>query len=142
MGLDLASLHPVELIVWIPVYKKDLSLPELLSLFQATIILSGSGSVLAGKEHRSRFLKRLSNGLVNASVSTYPDSVFSSVLRYCNLLLSPRFYAEFGSSHLLVTQLDAWICSSDLRPFLRYDYVTPTFYPHPLESSLLIRRDA
>lgn len=128
--------QPVKVVVWIPVYKQELSLPELLSLYQTAMMLKQVGSLLAGKFQHIEFLTRLSNDLPNASVKAYPDSTFSSVSSYCNLLLSPRFYAEFGSAHLLIVQLDAWICGSDFQSFLSYDYVAPPFFPYPLEPTL------
>jgi hypothetical protein len=125
-----------QVVVWIPIYKEQLSLPELLSLHQTTTLLASTGSILAGKRRHREFLRRLSRAFLNSSVKTYPNPVFSIVSSYCNLLLSPKFYSDFGRAHVLLAQPDVWICSADLHKYLAYDYIAPPFYPYPHDGLL------
>jgi len=123
--------------VWIPVYKSKLRAEELLSLWQVVKKLSSDyRCVLAGKMRDYAFLQRLKSALGDVEIFTLPNAVFQSVSSYCDLLLSPRFYNLFDTSHVLVAQLDSWICGSISHEFLRYDYIAPRFYPFPHKDSL------
>ena len=123
-------------LIWIPVYKSKLLLPELLALWQITQTLEKHTCILAGKRKDAQFLAKLANQLGNIETKLYPNRVFSSVSSYCNLLLSPRFYREFTGKYILVAQLDAWICRPCVSDFLQFDYVAPLIYPYPYRGSL------
>jgi hypothetical protein len=86
--------------VWMPVYKKELSLCELASLYQTNLALGFLPRTIAGKSRHRKFLIRLGMELNNASSMSYPNSVFASVSSYCNLLLSPAFYRQFTTTHM------------------------------------------
>lgn len=125
-----------QLTVWIPVYKDHLALEELLSLWQTTKMLSAYKCVIAGKKKHRHFIQQLASNLGHAEQVLLPDRALASVRSYCNLLLSPEFYETFSTSHILVAQLDAWVCQPFDQGFLKYDYIAPRFYPHPCRSSL------
>lgn len=128
--------------VWIPVYKTTLALEELMSLWQTAQMLSGRyRCVIKGKRSHRAFLNRLARRIdCNVEVSLMPDRVFASVGSYCDLLLSPKFYGLFDTSHVLIAQLDTWILKDCVDNFLAFDYVAPRFYAFPRQASIASTR--
>lgn len=110
------------LVVVIPVYKKELSNNELISLQQLVKTL---------KKYPICFLAPQGLKLdielgCQPKYEYFPDSFFKSVHTYSRLMLTSELYQRFAKfEYMLVYQLDAFILKSNIQDFteLGYDYI-------------------
>lgn len=111
-------------VVVIPVYKKELTQLELLSLSRCAAVLGGHPIVLTGP--RSLDYGSCQAVLKTARVAPFDDRYFASLGAYSELLVSPPFYEAFAAhDYMLIYQPDAFVFEDQLQHWCSrgYDYI-------------------
>ena len=116
----------------IPVYKKEISNAEYLSLKQCVQILGNHTIVLVAPESlNTEAYTKLS---AKISVKRFNDFYFQNIEGYNKLMLSKIFYKHFTDyTYILIYQLDAWIFKDQLEYWFgkNYDYIGAPWVNHP-----------
>lgn len=112
----------------IPIYKKNISENETLSLLQCFKVLGKYPIIfVCPKSLDTRFYEDLckSNG-IEFKAERFQDKFFKGLVAYSRLLLNINFYKRFENfDYILLYQLDAWVFSDDLKIWMDkgYDYI-------------------
>lgn len=112
-------MHKVAVII--PVYQKNLSDDEQLSLYHARKYL-GAHQVLFMAPDKYQFPTEI--GLKKTDrVEYFPHEHFLSVKNYSSLLLTPAFYERFlEHEYIFIYQLDGLVFKDDLEKWCDYGY--------------------
>lgn len=111
--------------VVIPVYKKNPSADELLSLKQCIKILGKKHPIILVRPYSLDDKKYHLPG-TNIKVECFEDIFFANVKGYNELMLSETFYNRFtGYKYILIYQLDAFVFKDELNEWCSkgYDYI-------------------
>lgn len=123
----------MEIVIIIPIYKKELSHHETVSLRQVYSVLS---------THKIVVVKPLSLNL-DFMLEEYPaldfisfdDSYFQGIQGYNNLMLSSVFYKKFlPYNYMLIYQLDAYVFRDELLEWCKkgFDYIGAPWLKKPI----------
>lgn len=119
----------------VPVWKKMLSEPEIMSLIQCASVLGKNGEygmtfIMPERlsERYYKFILEATDGELSARsvFLKLPDRCFESRLSYSHMMSSKQFYGLFSEfEYILLYQLDAWVFSDYLSEWCEkgYDYV-------------------
>lgn len=112
---------PIKVAVVIPVYKAELDDLEKISFAQVKKVLGNYPIVFVAPEGKN-FAYFQSGDLI----AHFPQEFFWDRQSYCQLMMSPDFYATFADfDYILIYQLDAFVFYDALEDFCRfgYDYI-------------------
>ena len=126
-------MNKVPVKVVIPVYKKELSALEMLSLNQAYTVLKHFPLVIVKPE--SLDLSCFSVNYPNMLFESFADCYFESIQGYNRLMLSSAFYGRFlDSEFILIYQLDAFVFRDELAFWCSkgYDYIGAPWLKKPI----------
>ncbi|MBO6304221.1 MAG: hypothetical protein J6M62_03950 [Selenomonadaceae bacterium] len=137
-------MSPVVIVV--PVYKKELSASEKISLDRLYKTLGKYPIVFVAPAKLSDYLK--CKGYV---VESFHDEFFKDILSYSKMLLTPDFYRRFSTyEYMLIHQLDAFVFSDQLIKWCDkgYDFIGapmpriwwPNLTKHPWNGGLSLRK--
>lgn len=117
-----------KIIVVVPVYKRELSSNESISLERGLTILNRYSFALVAPEHLDICLydKLFKEHNVEYAHVTFDDSFFVDISGYNRLLLSQPFYESFCDyTYMLIYQPDAYVFDDKLEQWCNsgYDYV-------------------
>ena len=118
-----------EIVIVVPIYKKQLSDLEKISLTQLQRVLGDYPRVFQAPESLEFDYGCLGEGF---SVERFPDEYFTGVYSYSHLMLEADFYRRFDKyKYMLIYQLDAFVFSDKLLEFceMGYDYIGAPVYP-------------
>lgn len=112
----------------IPIYRKNISENELLSLTQCFKILNNYPVVFVGPESLdTKFYEEFCNTHnIEFKIERFKDKFFKGLSEYSKLLLNVNFYKKFESyEYILLYQLDAWVFRDELKNWMDkgYDYI-------------------
>lgn len=108
----------------IPIYKKDLTDLEFISLERATKILHNHPLIVI--KPYSLDLSSLQKQYSNLKFEEFDDLFFQGIAGYNRLMLSSEFYNRFiDSEYILIYQLDAYVFIDNLSEWCNkgYDYI-------------------
>lgn len=108
-------------VVVVPIYKKQLSIFEKISLQQVVHILNRWDIIFLLPKHLRGW-----KPIVGSQCKYIPDEYFTGLASYSRLLMTDYFYALFSEyEYMLIYQLDAFVFSDRLREFcgMGYDYI-------------------
>lgn len=112
-----------DVVIIIPIYKKELSLEETASLKQCIKILGEYPIIFICPEDLdvSNYQKLM--GKTSFSFSRFENANFSSLQNYSKLMLKSDFYSRFMDyKFMLIYQLDAWVFENSLEYWCQQDY--------------------
>jgi hypothetical protein len=115
-------------VIAVPVYKPQMTELEEFSLSRCVTVLGRHPVVFFGPSSLS--YRTYLDKAPAASTRSFPDSCFTSVERYSELLLSRSFYETFlDFDYVLIHQLDAFVFHDALDEWCRrgYDYIGAPF---------------
>jgi hypothetical protein len=117
-----------DVVIVVPVYRKELSDFEAISLKQAAKVLGRYPFVLATSANVDTQIHENILAEYQASVDKciFKKKFFSSIQGYNKLLMSKVFYQSFKSyKYMLILQLDAFVFRDDLKKWCdkNYDYI-------------------
>lgn len=123
----------------VPIYKRELSCFENISLQQLFNVLGGMYDIffVAPETLGSTF------NIASAHMRFFPDEYFVSVEAYSKLLLTAGFYDRFEEyEYILIYQLDAFVFEDKLKFFceLGYDYIGAPWLSGFIEDTPLGRK--
>ncbi len=110
--------------VVIPVYKKQLSAYEKISLQQCCKVLCNYNIILA--KPYSLNIDEYTVYNENFGIENFEDAYFANIKGYNQLMLTPHFYERFLKyDFILIYQLDAFVFKDDLQYWCNssYDYI-------------------
>ena len=106
------------IVIVIPVYKRELSENERISLEQCVNILSDYALVIVKPESLS-----IDNWMMKyplLKTESFADQYFKGIRAYNRLVLSEEFYQRFSDyKYMLIYQLDAYVFSAFIFAFSR-----------------------
>ncbi|WP_026766467.1 DUF5672 family protein [Selenomonas ruminantium] len=109
-----------EVIICIPVYKKELSPFEKASLKQLNHVLGKYPRVFVAPASLEFDYQEYAAGV---GIERFPDYFFNNVTSYSALMLNVEFYQRFTQyKYLLIYQTDAFVFSDRLKEFCAMDY--------------------
>lgn len=118
------------IVIVIPVYKRELSENERISLEQCVNILSDYALVIVKPESLS-----IDNWMMKyplLKTESFADQYFKGIRAYNRLVLSEEFYQRFSDyKYMLIYQLDAYVFSDELLFWCSkgYDYIGAPWLP-------------
>lgn len=115
---------PVSVTVVIPVYKRQLTKYERISLTQCVRVLGGHTLCLVAPHSLDISNYREISPTLQAR--RFDDQYFADIRGYNRLMLSDEFYRAFSDvEYILIHQLDAFVFQDDLAAWCRqrYDYI-------------------
>lgn len=124
--------------VIIPIYKKDLSWTEVISLQQAISIFDHYPLIFICPESlEAQEYKQYYKRHKNVRFERFPNQYFKDIAGYTKLLLSKFFYQRFIQfQYLMIYQLDGFVFKDELKEwcYKEYDYIGAPwftdFFPH------------
>lgn len=126
--------------VIIPIYKKNLSADEQLSVDHLNRYLAKYDKFVI----MPRSIKKITVKIINSRAVHFPNRYFNSLSSYSELMNSDIFYKEFISyEYILIYQLDALVFSDELIKWCNsgYDYIGAPFFK-PLIGKLSHKKDS
>jgi hypothetical protein len=128
-----------ETAIVIPVYKKQPSRIELLTLVKCVQVLENYPLYFISPKGLDLAIYRQQN--IDFEVETFDDEYFDGVDGYNRLLLSSHFYKRFDNyKYMLIYQLDALIFKNTLDEWVQkdYDYIGAPWLKFPLMAFLSV----